>query len=264
MDGIWLTLITLVVLFASITVGLAVQPLLAERHRARASTDIIWLVVGMIVTFSALVLGLLISSQKASFDLANHNRSEFAASLTQFDQCLRNFGPEAEVVRQSMIAYTAASIAATWPAEKSPQVTLPAGLMGRIPQLGESAVLGDVLNSAEMALRNLHPTDAVHEKLAAHCLDDFHGVVTQRWAMIAETSGLQGPFYAVLVFWLAVIFGIFGLFAPRNLIVLVAMGLCAVCLAAALFIIKELDSPYSGVIRISSDAMREAMAHMLR
>jgi hypothetical protein len=57
---------------------------------------------------------------------------------------------------------------------------------------------------------------------------------------------------AILVFWLAVIFVSFGLSAPRNATVIVALLVSALSAAGAIFLIIQLDQPFGGLIRISS------------
>src|SRR3954463_7306440 len=58
----------LVVLLCSSAAGLFIRPLLSERHITREIFELIQLVTTMLVTFAALVLGLLTSSAKTSFD----------------------------------------------------------------------------------------------------------------------------------------------------------------------------------------------------
>ncbi len=67
----------------------------------------------------------------------------------------------------------------------------------------------------------------------------------------------------MLVFWLMVVFASFGLYAPRNGMVLVAIALCAVCLTSAIFVILDMNLFYGGLFGISSQSMRGALAHML-
>ena len=55
-------------LLLSSAVGLFLQGKLAERHRSRETIDAIRLVISILVTFTALVLGLLTSSAKTAFD----------------------------------------------------------------------------------------------------------------------------------------------------------------------------------------------------
>src|SRR5438132_1128568 len=55
-------------------------------------------------------------------------------------------------------------------------------------------------------------------------------------------SAIPTPFLVVLVFWLAVIFTSFGLFAPYNTTVVATLFVCALSVSAAVFLILELDS----------------------
>jgi len=70
------------------------------------------------------------------------------------------------------------------------------------------------------------------------------------------------PFYVVLVFWLAIVFGSFGLTMPRNALSYTAIGLGAVSIASAMFVILELDTPFSGLFTVSSQPLRDALAHL--
>jgi hypothetical protein len=68
----------------------------------------------------------------------------------------------------------------------------------------------------------------------------------------------------VLIFWLAIIFVSFALFAPRNATVLVTLLVCALSLSGSIFIMLELNSPFGGAISISSAPMRDALARLGR
>jgi hypothetical protein len=59
-------------------------------------------------------------------------------------------------------------------------------------------------------------------------------------------SSIPVPFLIVLVFWLAIIFASFGLFAPRNATVIAAFFVCALSVSGALFLILELDRSFEG------------------
>ena len=63
-----------------------------------------------------------------------------------------------------------------------------------------------------------------------------------------------------MVFWLAVIFTSFGLFAPYNATVVVTLFLCALSVSGAIFLILELDSPFAGLMQISDAPLRNALA----
>jgi hypothetical protein len=66
----------------------------------------------------------------------------------------------------------------------------------------------------------------------------------------------------VLVFWLAIIFASFGLFAPRNATVIAAFVVCALSVSGAIFLILELDRSFEGMLQVSSAPLRAALAHL--
>jgi hypothetical protein len=70
------------------------------------------------------------------------------------------------------------------------------------------------------------------------------------------------PFLVVMVFWLTVIFVSFGLFAPRDATVIATLFVCALSVSGAIFLILELDSPFSGLLQISDAPLRAAIAHI--
>jgi nitric oxide reductase large subunit len=68
------------------------------------------------------------------------------------------------------------------------------------------------------------------------------------------------PFLIVLIFWLAILFIGFGFFAPPNVTVVAALCVCAFSVAAAIFMVVEMDEAFVGVMRISSEPLRNALA----
>ncbi|MBV8137071.1 MAG: hypothetical protein JO121_15760 [Deltaproteobacteria bacterium] len=62
------------------------------------------------------------------------------------------------------------------------------------------------------------------------------------------------------MFWLSTLFVSFGLFAPRNATALTVLLVSAVSVSGALFLILELDHPFSGLIQITSVPLRNALS----
>jgi hypothetical protein len=75
-------------------------------------------------------------------------------------------------------------------------------------------------------------------------------------------SSIPVPFLVVLVFWLAIIFASFGLFAPRNATVVATFFVCALSVSGAIFLILELDRSFEGFIQVSSAPLRVALAQI--
>jgi len=246
-------------------VGAKVQKGLPAHHRAQETVDAIRLILTMLLTLSGLVLGLLITSAKGRHDERTGNLERFAVDLVELDQRLRQYGPDAVSIRAELRRYTAAAIASTWPHEPRPIGTYP-----KPEEIGdtnsiESLPLGNILAGIDHRIELLQPMDTYHrqtaERLRARAADNLQ----QRWRLITSAHGtISGPFLMALVFWLVVIFAIFGLSAPPNALVHIVVTLCALSIASSFYIILDFDKPQSGLLKIASDPLRMALEHMDR
>jgi hypothetical protein len=257
----------LLVLVGSSALGLFLRPLLSERHTTAETFELIRLVVTMLVTFAALVLGLLTSSAKTSFDRVGNDLGGLSSDLIQLGQCLRDYGPAADGARHLLRQYTAGAIASTWPAEPAPEGD---DYPRHLPQSDsdarmESTTLGAMLDQVGRELRGLDPAGAAQQKLAADCMDLFQHLKQRRWKLIDDAyTSISMPFYLVLAFWLSLVFASFGLSAPRNMLSFVMLALGAVSIASAIFVILDLDTPFTGLFGISSQPLRHALTHLSR
>jgi len=253
------------VLLCACGLGLFVRPLLSERHRSRETAEIMQLVVTMLVTFAALVLGLLITSAKASFDAIDTDTRGYASDLIELNRMLNEYGPDTKPLQRALRSYTAAAIASTWTEESPPagdyyQKTVQRTLTDADI---ESSGLGGMLADIELRLRELVPPDAMHQRLLGDCLNQFKRLLDQRWKLIEEVhSSISLPFYLVLMFWLAIVFGSFGLSSPRNALSYAMILLGALAIASAVVVILDLDTPFTGSLVVSSQPMRDALAHL--
>lgn len=267
MSEVWDSLLLLVVLLGGSACGVVAQPFLSERHRSAETTDLIRLVVTMLVTFAALVLGLLTTSVKASFDSVDNDLRSFAVNIIQLDRSLRQYGSTADPARALLRSYTAAAIASTWKTEPKPpgdyyprQVSSP-----RSADSIESTSLGDMLTRIEIDLRKLEPMDPMHRRLAPVILNQFERLSRMRWRLIEEAhSSISMPFYVVLALWLVIVFASFGLSAPRNILSYITIFLGALSIALVIYVILDLDTPFTGVMMVSSQPMRDALAELSR
>ena len=113
------------------------------------------------------------------------------------------------------------------------------------------------------AIRGLKPQDESRRALQARALDLAEALLQARWVTIASTGvSIPIPFLAVLLFWLTITFASFGLFAPRNAVVVTVLFVCALSVGSAVFLVMEMDGPFDGVLRVSADPLRYAHAHL--
>ena len=264
MGDIWSSLLLFILLCGSAGIGFFANSRLPERHRSKESMEVVQLANTLLVTFIAIVLGLLTTSVKSGYDLAYNARGDYAAQITQLDRCLRDYGPDTAPIREQLKSYVATIIARTWPSEPPPVgVSYPD--ISQMARIGENPILVEMINEVGRETRLLQPTDPLHRNLLAACTEQFGDVIKSRWKVIEGLRpSISAPFYWVLVFWLVILFASFGLRAPPNPMIVSIIGLCALSVTSAVFVILDMDRAYGGLFGIPSTAMRNALADMMR
>jgi hypothetical protein len=239
-------------LFGAAMAALTLHPRLPERQRDQRTQDVVRLAVGMIVVMTSLLLGILTGSVKASFDAMDGSVRRLAAEVVLLDRALHLYEPPAAEARALLHRYAEATREDTWP-------------QGGAPVRLENHATGELLNQVERSVLALPAADEAQRALKRGALRRLRGVEQQRWTMI-EGSGttLSAPFLAILVGWLTLIFASFGYNAPPNRTVVVTLLLCTASIAAAMFLIIELDRPFRGLLAVSDEPLRRALEHMRR
>ncbi|MQR01470.1 bestrophin-like domain [Glaciimonas soli] len=267
MSEIWSAILVFVLLLASTAIGVLVKPLLPEEHKAHETVQLMQLVMGMLITFAALVLGLMTTSARNHFDSVTNDIRAYSADLIQLDVTFREYGADMDFARRNLRAYTAAAIATTWPDEIRPAGDYyPKDIPAENNQEKlEDFRLGAMLHATEQQVRRVSPHDAFHQSLLDVSLTQFDRVIQARWKLIEEAhSSISLPFFSMLALWLMIIFLSFGLVAPRNALALVTITLGALSIASSLYVIVDLDTPFTGPIVVASQPMRDALMHMNR
>jgi len=231
--------------------GFLLHDILPRDHRSEGSKDTVKLGMGMVATLAALVLGLLIGFATDSFNKMSSEVQHTAAKLIVLDRVLAHYGPEAKEIRDLLRRSTAARIETIW----SEGGFRPSSL-ARGDSLTESETVQD-------KLRQLSPRTDAQRWLQSQALSLSEELAQTRWLLIAEAeSSIPTLLLAVLIFWIAIIFLSFALFAPRNATVLVTLLICALSVSGSIFVMLELNSPFNGAIKISSAPMRDALARL--
>jgi len=244
---------TSVVVFACVfggaVLGMFLRAALPQHHLSNDSKDAVKLGMGLVATMAALVLGLLVSSAKSSYDTQSTQLTEVSAKIVFLDRILAHYGPEAKESRELLRVVVVRSLDRVWPQERTrnQQLERPSG--------GAEALL-DKINE-------LKPKDDAQRSLQAQALSLAMGLGQTRWLIYTQgTNSASKPLVIVLIFWISMIFVSFGLFAPRNAIVTAAFFVAALSVAGAVLMILEMYTPYSGLIQISSAPLRAALAQL--
>ena len=112
--------------------GLVIRKALPDEHLSADTKDIVKLVVGLIGTMAALVLGLLIASAKSSYDVRSGEVTQMSANVVLLDRVMAHYGPETKGARESLRGSVASAIDRIWPDDGSrrAQVTPTTGAEG--------------------------------------------------------------------------------------------------------------------------------------
>jgi hypothetical protein len=244
-----IALIVFACVFGSAMLGLFLRAMLPEHHLSEESIGVVKLATGLIGTIAALVLGLLISSAKSSFDTVNSELVRNAASIILLDRVLAKYGTETQEVRGLIKQSYGRSIqilASRDPAE--------------LARLRGSEVLKQ-MESLQRKLEELSPRTEAQRQLQASAIQIAAEVLAvRRLALLQSAGSVPITLLIILVLWLSIIFGAFGTFASPNGFVIAALLLGALSASAAIFLILEMNTPLDGVISISLAPMREALA----
>jgi hypothetical protein len=226
--------------------GRLIRRLLPDHHLASDSKDGIKLALGLVSTMTALVLGLLVSSAKSSYDTERGEVIQMAAKVAFLDRVLAMYGPDADDLRTRFHEGVNDAVKAIWPEEAG----LPAHLAPNT-QTGNALYVG---------VQNLSPRDDTQRKLKDEAASLATDLVQLRSLLQAQSvPSISKPMLIILVSWLVIIFLGFSVLAPSNPTVIFAFIISAAAVSGAIFLILELDEPFGGVLRISSEPMVHAL-----
>lgn len=227
---------------------------LPERLQRDDTHNVIKLVATIFVTMTSMAIGLLINSSKSTFDAIDHNVHAFATEMVILDRSLRAHGPDTAEARAKLVAYVERAVSGTWPKDAS----------GRDAEVEDEAAERQ-LDEVGAAMRKIEATAPEDLQLKAEWRQRFQKITELRWALIQHWEGTMPPqLIVVLVGWMALIFASFAYRAPPNVIVAGWLIAGALLISAALYLILDMDAPFSGWIRVSPAALETALEHMRR
>jgi hypothetical protein len=252
MRDILIGLIVFGVVFGGALLGMFLGRVLPNRQLSPETRDVIRVVMAMLATLSAVVLGLLTGSAITSLAEKEGELRSAGVQFIMLDRTLAAYGPETKAARDLLKQILAERISQIWP-EEGGNVTLDA-LSG-----------GAGIDLVRRRLFALSPQTDEQRWLQSNALQFTHAIAVSRWTTVEQIgSRFPWPFFIIVVFWLAIIFASFGVFAPRNAAVTAALFVAALGLAGAIFMILEMDQPYRGVVKIPSTPLRIALDQLGR
>jgi hypothetical protein len=222
---------------------------LPAEHFVPESETVIKLVTGFVMTMTGMILGMLVSSAKASYDGQKLLVAQMSSDVILLDRALTVYGSETDTIRVQILGALEAAADRVWPSTPSTRVTLH-------PE--------DAMDRVEAQLNALQPKTSNQAYAKTHSIALLNSLQQSNWLLFvqSDTNKLSMPLLVILISWIVAIFVSFGLYAPPNPTVIATILIGALAVSAAILIIIEMYSPFSGMMRISSDPIREAIAQL--
>jgi hypothetical protein len=228
--------------------GRTLNHFMPQHYLNPETKDSMKLAVGWVATMSALILGLLVNSAKTNYDAQRNTVIQLSAKVSLLDRALALYGPESNETRVHLRAATEELVNNLW--EDS----------GTKPILPPEAQAGAAIY---IAISSLSPRDDTQRTLKGQALTLTAQIGELRALMIAQSvTYISRPLLAVLIAWLVVVFLTFSVIAPRSITALTILIVSALSISGAIFLIVELDRPFSGLIRIPNEPLLRALSNM--
>ena len=238
-----------VLIVSGAAAGTLLRRTLPKHHLNEHAKDVVRLGTGLVATISALVLGLLINSASTSYESQRNDVRQMAANLILLDQLLERYGPETRPVRTMLRSAVDPLVVQLW------------GEDGKRPAGPNVLAPNSYAAQAFIALHELVPKNDTQRSIQTQTIQTATEVQRSRLMLFERAhAGIPTLFLAVLVFWLTMIFVSFSLFSPLNPTSITALLLIALSASAALFLILEMNQPFTGLMQISSNSLRKALA----
>jgi hypothetical protein len=244
-----LSCVALACILCGTLLGMVLRNLLPGHHLSPDAKDVVRLGAGLVGTIAALVLGLLIASAKNTFDTQSTQINQTTANVILLDQLLAQYGPEAGPLRHLMRNYVNAFADRIWRENST-------GLAKSGPFEASAEA-----ESFFSKLQQLAPQNDAQRSLQSRAIQISTDLAQTRLLLFAQRdNSIPMPFLVVLIFWITIIFMSFSLFAEPNPIVIGSLFIFALSASGAIFLVLELGEPFKGLMQISSEPLRNALA----
>jgi hypothetical protein len=196
--------------------------------------------VGLVTLLLALVLGLLVYTAFSVFSTQRDEAFSLGPMVAEVDLALELYGPEAAAGRAGLLAALKRSRARFFGDSK------------RGPQPFTFEEMRAIFLSQASFFDSLDPATDAQRSLVASARDQVRKLADTQMLMARQIASPFPPHVlTVVICWASALFLGNGLVAAPNAVSVLAHFAGAVSIGIAIFLILELSSPYTGVIRLS-------------
>jgi hypothetical protein len=238
-----IALFVAIVVFISGLAGLFLNAWRPEQEGVDETRDLINRMTGLVATLSALVLGLLVASANNFYNTQKAGLETVSARILQLDSLLRRYGPDAQPARDLLKEMVTNSYQNVW--ESGSRALA-------MPTIEQTAASMDAMFAILNHLRETAPVERQYRLTKA--AEIAASINDQRLQMALQVSNsLSWPFMTILVSWTGLLFFGFGMLSWVNRTTIIGLAVGSLAVASAIFLIVELSTPYSGLLRLSPE-----------
>jgi len=246
------SVLVFVVTLGAALLGLYVHKRLPSEHINDSARSVVGQVSGLVTILLAIVLGTLIGTSFAFFGGQKTTLEALSAQILELDQALAQYGPETIPARDRLRDASQKAYDAFWGGgEPDPKILTVENPMA-------------AYQATKAFLAGLNPTTEAQKQAVASANalagQIEHGRILMSLQLASPAIGAGAV--SIIVIWAVVLFFGMGLFAESNNLVIAGLIFGALCVAFAVFLMLELNSPYTGVFRVNPAALEQAIANI--
>ena len=248
MAPIAISFVAFALALVGILLGSVIQRMLPEGHLSSNSKEVVKLSMGVVATLAALVLGLLVASAKSTYDARESEINQLTAYVILIDNLLAKYGEGAQAARAALRQAVPAIVEKIWrEGQSAPLQSTPF----------KASAQGEAFYQR---VQELQPSNDTQRGLKDRVIQVTTDLAQARFLLFSHLgSSIPLPFLVVLLLWMVILFAGFSLMAPANATTLASLVICALSVSGAIFLILELDQPFSGIMVIQSEPLRNAL-----
>jgi len=232
--------------------GTAAQICVPIRCSMRGAAPLLLSMASVVFMLTAVVLGMLVTTYKGSFEKGERRLEQFSMRVAEFDRVLRAGGDAAVPARVLLFRY----------ADRRTQALFQATAVAPLAGEDDAWQLRDELLTTVERLARDRPAFAEMAEQARHHVSDLKQA---SWGLEEVMCHRISPWLSVmLVAWLMLGLSTMGMLAGGNRVGIVSVAGLAVGLTGALFLIAEYSCPFDGVIAISRASIEQMLYFISR
>ena len=231
------------ILFGASVVGMLLQ-WVVPADVLTASKGTVGAMVGLVTLLLALVLGLLVFTAFSLFTTQRDEAYSLGPVIVELDLALEQYGPEAAGGRAGLRSVLERSRVRFF------------GDLKQGPQPFTFEEMRTIFHGLNTYFDGLKPATDSQRALLTTAKDQIRKFADVQMLMARQLANPFPPYVlAVVVCWASALFLGNGLVATPNTVSVLAHLAGAAAIGSAIFLILELSSPYTGVVRLSSAGM---------